>query len=45
MKSARSIQAGIAVKVPTGIIGFDEITGGGLPQSRTDRPDLLVQNK
>ena len=35
MKSARSIHAGIAVKAPTGIIGFDGITNGGLPRGRT----------
>jgi circadian clock protein KaiC len=35
MKSGRSIQAGIAVKAATGIVGFDEITGGGLPRGRT----------
>jgi len=35
MKTARSIHAGVAVKAPTGINGFDEITGGGLPHGRT----------
>lgn len=34
MKSVRSPVAK-ATKAPTGIIGFDEITGGGLPRSRT----------
>jgi len=28
-------QAVVASKTPTGIIGFDEITGGGLPRGRT----------
>jgi circadian clock protein KaiC len=35
MKSTRSIHEGIAAKAPTGITGFDEITGGGLPHGRT----------
>jgi len=35
MKSGRSIQPGTEVKAPTGIVGFDGITGGGLPRGRT----------
>src|SRR5271168_653464 len=35
MKSARSPAATAARKAPTGIAGFDEITGGGLPRGRT----------
>ena len=45
MKSTRSIQAGIAVNAPTGIMSSDDIIGGGLPQGMSDRPDLLVQKK
>jgi circadian clock protein KaiC len=33
MKSARSVQG--PAKAPTGIAGFDQITGGGLPRGRT----------
>jgi circadian clock protein KaiC len=35
MKSVRSPLAGVHAKAPTGITGFDEITGGGLPHGRT----------
>jgi len=35
MKSARSALSKMAVKTPTGISGFDAITGGGLPRGRT----------
>jgi circadian clock protein KaiC len=35
MKSSRSRLAKAQVKAPTGITGFDEITGGGLPRGRT----------
>jgi circadian clock protein KaiC len=35
MKSTRSSLAKSLVKTPTGIKGFDEITGGGLPRGRT----------
>ena len=35
MKSVRAAVVKVATKAPTGIIGFDEITGGGLPRSRT----------
>ena len=35
MKSVRSPSVKVSPKVPTGIIGFDEITGGGLPRGRT----------
>jgi circadian clock protein KaiC len=35
MKSARFPQKRVKDKTPTGIIGFDEITGGGLPHGRT----------
>ncbi len=35
MKSARSPQVKVSTKEPTGIAGFDEITGGGLPRGRT----------
>jgi circadian clock protein KaiC len=35
MKSVRSPRLGTLTKVPTGIIGFDEMTGGGLPRART----------
>lgn len=39
MKSARAVRAqppaSARKKVPTGIAGFDEITGGGLPRGRT----------
>ncbi len=36
MKSARSPLVKVSTKAPTGIAGFDEITGGGLPRGRTD---------
>ena len=35
MKSARSFFLESRAKAPTGIVGFDEITGGGLPLGRT----------
>ncbi len=35
MKSVRSITVPIPTKASTGITGFDEITGGGLPRART----------
>jgi circadian clock protein KaiC len=35
MHSPRSAQPKALVKAPTGIAGFDEITGGGLPRGRT----------
>jgi circadian clock protein KaiC len=35
MKSARSSLVKMPDKAPTGITGFDEITGGGLPRGRT----------
>src|SRR5688572_15991429 len=35
MKRARPVRARTPAKAPTGITGFDEITGGGLPHSRT----------
>jgi circadian clock protein KaiC len=35
MKSNRSPSVKMRTKVPTGIAGFDEITGGGLPRGRT----------
>jgi circadian clock protein KaiC len=35
MKSGRSAAAMASRKSPTGIAGFDEITGGGLPRGRT----------
>ena len=35
MKSVRSTPLKVPTKAPTGIIGFDEITGGGLPRGRT----------
>ena len=35
MKSVRSPFANVTTKAPTGIDGFDEITGGGLPRGRT----------
>ncbi len=35
MKSVRSPALKVPTKAPTGIIGFDEITGGGLPRGRT----------
>ena len=35
MKSVRAAVVKVSTKAPTGIIGFDEITGGGLPRSRT----------
>ena len=35
MKSIRPPKAKAGAKAPTGIAGFDEITGGGLPQGRT----------
>src|SRR6202171_6808979 len=34
MKSVRS-PAKVATKAPTGIAGFDDITGGGVPRGRT----------
>ena len=35
MKSAIAFRSSVQVKAPTGIVGFDEITGGGLPRGRT----------
>lgn len=35
MKSTRPPRVKLPIKVPTGITGFDEITGGGLPRGRT----------
>ena len=35
MKSVRSPVVKVPTKSPTGITGFDEITGGGLPRGRT----------
>ena len=35
MKSARVRAVQMPAKAQTGIMGFDEITGGGLPRSRT----------
>jgi circadian clock protein KaiC len=35
MKAARFSRATMASKAPSGITGFDEITGGGLPRGRT----------
>ena len=35
MKSLRSPPLKAPTKAPTGIIGFDEITGGGLPRGHT----------
>ena len=35
MKSVRSPLVKVPTKAPTGITGFDEITGGGLPRGRT----------
>ena len=35
MKSVRSPLVKTPTKAPTGIAGFDEITGGGLPRGRT----------
>ena len=35
MKTDRRFQKQTLTKVPTGILGFDEITGGGLPRGRT----------
>ncbi len=35
MKSRRSVNDGVQRKAPTGITGFDEMTGGGLPHGRT----------
>ncbi len=35
MKSVRSPRVKVPTKAPTGITGFDEITGGGLPRGRT----------
>jgi circadian clock protein KaiC len=35
MKSVRSPLVQVPTKAPTGIAGFDEITGGGLPRGRT----------
>jgi circadian clock protein KaiC len=35
MKSVQSAPKKVPGKVPTGIAGFDEITGGGLPRGRT----------
>ena len=35
MKSVRSTPLKVPTKAPTGIIGFDAITGGGLPRGRT----------
>ncbi len=35
MKSVQSLVVKVPTKAPTGITGFDEITGGGLPRGRT----------
>jgi len=35
MNPLRSVRSKVSSKVPTGIIGFDEICGGGLPRGRT----------
>ncbi|MGK2952324.1 MAG: ATPase domain-containing protein [Thiobacillus sp.] len=35
MKSVRPPTAKASAKAPTGVTGFDEITGGGLPRGRT----------
>src|SRR5580658_10430125 len=35
MKPVRSTLVQVPGKAPTGITGFDEITGGGLPRGRT----------
>lgn len=35
MKSVKSALVNAPNKAPTGIAGFDEITGGGLPRGRT----------
>ncbi|MGB9128757.1 MAG: circadian clock protein KaiC [Thiobacillus sp.] len=35
MKSTRPPRVKLPIKVPTGITGLDEITGGGLPRGRT----------
>lgn len=35
MKSAGGAAGTVSAKAPTGIAGFDEITGGGLPRGRT----------
>jgi circadian clock protein KaiC len=35
MKSVRSSLVKVPTKAPTGITGFDEMTGGGLPRGRT----------
>ena len=35
LKSRRSANEGVQHKAPTGIVGFDETTGGGLPHGRT----------
>jgi len=35
MKTSRSARVKVPTRAPTGIAGFDEITGGGLPRGRT----------
>lgn len=35
MQAASTAIPGLPTKAPTGITGFDEITGGGLPRGRT----------
>ena len=35
MKSVRAPLVKVPTKAPTGITGFDQITGGGLPLGRT----------
>lgn len=35
MKSVRFSLVEVPAKAPTGVAGFDEITGGGLPRGRT----------
>jgi circadian clock protein KaiC len=42
MKSAQSSSLNTTTKSPTGITGFDEITGGGLPRNRTTLLQFLV---
>jgi len=40
MKSVRSPLVKVPTKAPTGIAGFDDITGGGLPRGLATVPAL-----
>jgi hypothetical protein len=37
------LKAKVRTKAPTGIAGFDEISGGGLPRGRTTLPAVAPE--